>query len=66
MPRRPEELLDPEGRRVVIVVSDYANPPWYQGLCVRILLKSLSWSNGRRNGVYTDTVFRQFHGQMLG
>jgi len=30
--RRPEELLDAEGRRIVILISDYANPPWYQGL----------------------------------
>ncbi len=30
-PRRPEELLHPEGRRLVIVVSDYAAPPWYTG-----------------------------------
>lgn len=29
--RRPEELLHPEGRRLVIVVSDYAAPPWYTG-----------------------------------
>ncbi|MFO1434617.1 MAG: formylglycine-generating enzyme family protein [Candidatus Competibacteraceae bacterium] len=30
-PRYPEELLHPEGSRLVIVVSDYAAPPWYRG-----------------------------------
>ena len=27
--RRPEELLDPEGRRLVLLVSDCAAPAWY-------------------------------------
>ncbi len=36
-PRCPEELLHPEGRRLVIVVSDYAAPPWYTGVYDRWL-----------------------------
>ncbi|MCP4702801.1 MAG: SUMF1/EgtB/PvdO family nonheme iron enzyme, partial [Gammaproteobacteria bacterium] len=29
--RHPRELLHPEGRRLVIIVSDYAAPPWHTG-----------------------------------
>jgi hypothetical protein len=29
--RRPEELLHPEGRCLVVLVSDCAAPPWYTG-----------------------------------
>ncbi len=36
-PRCSEELLHPEGRHLVIVVSDYAAPPWYTGVYDRWL-----------------------------
>jgi len=36
-PRSPQELIDPTGRRLILVVSDCMSLPWYDGTVNRLL-----------------------------
>ena len=36
--RSPEELLEPSGRRLILVVSDCVSPAWYDGTLSKVIV----------------------------